>query len=82
MAKKGNLGENITQGSVSMLIVVDLSCFFYILEAWQKGGSGKGDGIALEITKNAGDCIVFANLEFENLCGEESGNFGGLKFEV
>ncbi|KAL2462931.1 putative methyltransferase PMT2 [Forsythia ovata] len=81
MATKGNPGENRTRGSVSMLIVAGLCCFFYLLGAWQRSGSGKGDSIALEITKKAEDCSVLPNLEFETHHGE-TGDFDGSKFEV
>ena len=33
--------------------------------AWQRSGSGKGDSIAIEITKSGADCAVLKNLNFE-----------------
>ncbi|CAA6665176.1 unnamed protein product [Spirodela intermedia] len=68
MPPKANGPDNRTRSSFSVLIVVGLCCFFYILGAWQKSGFGKGDNIALEITKqtsSSGDCGVLANLNFE-----------------
>eukprot|EP00262_Sarcandra_glabra_P015351 TRINITY_DN4713_c1_g6_i1.p1 TRINITY_DN4713_c1_g6~~TRINITY_DN4713_c1_g6_i1.p1 ORF type:complete len:617 (-),score=81.25 TRINITY_DN4713_c1_g6_i1:184-2034(-) len=64
MANKMSSGDSRTRSSVSIFIVVGLCCFFYILGAWQKSGFGKGDSIALEITKNA-DCSIMSNLNFE-----------------
>ncbi|XP_068641415.1 probable methyltransferase PMT2 [Aristolochia californica] len=64
MAGKMNPGDSRTRSSVSIVIVVGLCCFFYILGAWQKSGFGKGDRIALEITKQT-DCTVMPDLNFE-----------------
>lgn len=47
-----------------MFILVGLCCFFYILGAWQRSGFGKGDSIALEITKQT-DCGVISDLRYE-----------------
>lgn len=44
--------------------MIGLCCFFYILGAWQRSGFGKGDSIALEITKQT-DCNIISNLNFE-----------------
>lgn len=49
---------------MSIFIVIGLCCFFYILGAWQRSGFGKGDSIALEITKQT-DCNIISNLNFE-----------------
>lgn len=65
MATKGNSGDNRTRSSVTIFIVVGLCCFFYLLGAWQRSGFGKGDSIALEMTKNGGDCNILPNLNFE-----------------
>ncbi|KAG8379179.1 hypothetical protein BUALT_Bualt07G0061300 [Buddleja alternifolia] len=65
MATKGNPGDNRTRSPFFLLIVAGLCGFFYLLGAWQRSGSGKGDSIALEITKKAEDCNIFPNLEFE-----------------
>ncbi|KAK9197868.1 hypothetical protein WN944_013051 [Citrus x changshan-huyou] len=72
MATKGNSGENRTRGSMSLFIVVGLCCFFYILGAWQRSGFGKGDSIALEITKKT-DCSILSNLNYETHHGGDAG---------
>lgn len=64
MASKVNSPGSRTRSSLSIFIVVGLCCFFYILGAWQKSGFGKGDSIALEITKQS-DCSILSNLSFE-----------------
>ncbi|XP_038686865.1 probable methyltransferase PMT14 [Tripterygium wilfordii] len=64
MASKHNAAGHRSRGPLSIFLVIGLCCFFYILGAWQKGGSGKGDSIALEVTKKM-DCTVFRNLNFE-----------------
>lgn len=64
MAIKGNAADSRTRSSVSVFIVIGLCCFFYVLGAWQKSGFGKGDSIAVEITKQT-DCTVLSNLNFE-----------------
>lgn len=63
MAKMNPAGRR-TRSSLPIFIVVGLCCFFYILGAWQKSGFGKGDSIALEITKQT-DCSIVSNLNFE-----------------
>lgn len=68
MPPKANGQGNRTRSSISVLIAVGLCCFFYVLGAWQKSGIGKGDTIALEITKQTAaslDCGVLSNLNFE-----------------
>ncbi|GFZ03616.1 S-adenosyl-L-methionine-dependent methyltransferases superfamily protein [Actinidia rufa] len=72
MATKGNSGDNRTRNSVSIFIVAGLCCFFYLLGAWQRSGFGKGDSIALEITKKA-DCSILSNLNIETNHGDEAG---------
>ncbi|KAK1266430.1 putative methyltransferase PMT2 [Acorus gramineus] len=64
MAGKVNVADGRTRRSVSICIVVGLSCFFYMLGAWQKSGFGKGDSIAMEVTRQ-NDCGTFPNLNFE-----------------
>ncbi|GAB4839997.1 hypothetical protein Ancab_020707 [Ancistrocladus abbreviatus] len=64
MANKAT-GDNRTRSSISIFIVVGLCCFFYLLGAWQRSGFGKGDSIAIEITKSGADCAVLSNLNFE-----------------
>ncbi|GMH01714.1 hypothetical protein Nepgr_003553 [Nepenthes gracilis] len=70
MANKAT-GESRTRSSVSIFIVVGLCCFFYLLGAWQRSGFGKGDSIAIEITKSGADCAVLSNLNFETHHGGE-----------
>lgn len=55
---------NRRRSPFSIFLVLALFCFFYLLGAWQRSGFGKGDNIALEITKKANCNIVF-NLDFE-----------------
>ncbi|RWW83631.1 hypothetical protein BHE74_00007863 [Ensete ventricosum] len=74
MAIKSNSGEGRTRSSLSIIIVVGLCCFFYILGAWQKSGFGKGDSIALQVTKQT-ECTNSPNLNFET----HHGGSGSLK---
>lgn len=60
-----------TRSSIQILVVVGLCCFFYILGAWQRSGFGKGDRIAVEITKHRADCSVVSRLNFETHHGGE-----------
>ncbi|KAJ1693528.1 hypothetical protein LUZ63_010226 [Rhynchospora breviuscula] len=53
-----------TRSSLPIIILVSLCCFFYVLGAWQKSGTGRGDSIALRITKET-DCTTLPNLYFE-----------------
>lgn len=64
MVTKGNSGDHKTRSSVSIFIVVGLCGFFYILGAWQRSGFGKGDSIALEITKQT-HCSILNNLNYQ-----------------
>lgn len=65
MAIKSSGTDRKTQNSMFIFIVIGLSCFFYGLGAWQKSGFGKGDSIALTITKQT-DCMgVLSNLNYE-----------------
>ncbi|MCL7022965.1 hypothetical protein MKW94_013696 [Papaver nudicaule] len=61
---KGNPKESKMRSSTSIIIVIGLCCFFYILGAWQRSGFGKGDSIAEKITKQT-DCTVVPSLNFE-----------------
>ncbi|KAF5184257.1 S-adenosyl-l-methionine-dependent methyltransferases superfamily protein [Thalictrum thalictroides] len=70
MGSKNTPGSR-TRSSLSIFVVVGLCCFFYILGAWQKSGFGKGDSIALEITKQS-DCSILSNLSFETHHNDES----------
>ncbi|KAL1806333.1 hypothetical protein ACET3Z_029401 [Daucus carota] len=73
MAPKLSAGDSRTRSSVSLFIVVGLCCFFYLLGAWQRSGFGKGDSIALEMTKTGADCSVLPNLNFDT---HHSGDVG------
>lgn len=64
MAVKGNAAENRPRSSVSIFVIIGMCCFFYVLGAWQRSGFGKGDSIAIEITKQT-DCTILPNLSFE-----------------
>lgn len=58
---------------MSIFIVAGLCCFFYLLGAWQRSGFGKGDSIALEMTKSGENCNVLPNLNFETHHAGEAG---------
>ncbi|KAE9445541.1 hypothetical protein C3L33_22561, partial [Rhododendron williamsianum] len=64
MGSKSNSPGGRARSPVSIFIVLGLCCFFYLLGAWQKSGFGKGDSIALEITKQT-DCNIISTLDFE-----------------
>lgn len=64
MAPNMSPTESRTRSSMSIIIVFGLCCFFYILGAWQRSGIGRGDSIALTITRQT-DCTVLPNLSFE-----------------
>ncbi|CAJ1932090.1 unnamed protein product [Sphenostylis stenocarpa] len=70
MAKPSS-ADGRTRSSVQIFIVVGLCCFFYILGSWQRSGFGKGDSIALEITKKGSDCNIVPNLSFDTHHGGE-----------
>lgn len=63
---KPNPNDGRTRSSVQIFIIVGLCCFFYMLGAWQRSGFGKGDSIAVEITKNNAECDVVPNLSFDS----------------
>ncbi|KAF2298825.1 hypothetical protein GH714_028195 [Hevea brasiliensis] len=71
MALKTNSADSRTRSSIQIFIVVGLCCFFYILGAWQRSGFGKADNLAMEITKNTGDCNLIPSLNFETHHGGE-----------
>ncbi|KAL2484627.1 putative methyltransferase PMT2 [Abeliophyllum distichum] len=73
MANKFNSGDNRTRRSVSIFIVAGLCCFFYLLGAWQRSGFGKGDSIAVEMTKSGENCNILPNLNFETHHRGEAG---------
>ncbi|KAL8088993.1 hypothetical protein AgCh_038665 [Apium graveolens] len=64
MGSKNNPPGNRGRNPLSIFVVLGLCCFFYLLGAWQKSGFGKGDSIALEISKQT-DCNIFPTLDFE-----------------
>uniref|UniRef100_A0ACD5X1M4 Uncharacterized protein n=1 Tax=Avena sativa TaxID=4498 RepID=A0ACD5X1M4_AVESA len=51
MAIKGNSGEYRARSPLAMVIAVLLCCCFYVLGAWQRSGYGKGDRIAVAVTR-------------------------------
>lgn len=65
MGSKQNLPGSRTRIPVLIFIVLGLCCFFYLLGAWQRSGFGKGDSIAMEITKRT-ECKIVSNLDFES----------------
>ncbi|CAI9096615.1 OLC1v1032807C3 [Oldenlandia corymbosa var. corymbosa] len=73
MANKLTAGDSRTRSSVSIFIVAGLCCFFYLLGAWQRSGFGKGDSIAVEMTKSNAACNVIPNLNFETHHGGGAG---------
>ncbi|KAM1102726.1 hypothetical protein PS1_011492 [Malus domestica] len=81
MAPKAN-ADGRTRSSVQIFIVAGLCCFFYILGAWQRSGFGKGDSIALEITKNGADCSIIPSLTFDSHHAGEAGNIDESKPKV
>ncbi|CAI9095479.1 OLC1v1031441C1 [Oldenlandia corymbosa var. corymbosa] len=65
MASKKDLPPgNRSRSPVSIFVVLGLCCFFYLLGTWQKSGFGKGDRLAMEMTKLT-DCYVAPTLDFE-----------------
>lgn len=56
--------DSRTRTSMSIIVIVGLCCFFYLLGAWKKSGFGKGDSIALKITRDT-DCPSLPTLNFE-----------------
>ncbi|XP_059652821.1 probable methyltransferase PMT2 [Cornus florida] len=73
MASKINSADSRTRSSVYILIVAGLCIFFYLLGTWQRSGFGKGDSIALEMTKAGADCNVLPNLNFDTHHNGEAG---------
>lgn len=73
MANKLHFGDSRTRSSVSIFIVAGLCCFFYLLGAWQRSGFGKGDSIALVMTKSGDNCNILSNLNFETHHGNGAG---------
>ncbi|PWA39207.1 S-adenosyl-L-methionine-dependent methyltransferase [Artemisia annua] len=57
---------NRRRSPLSIIIVFGLCCFFYLLRTWQKSGFGKGDSIAMDITKKTECEDNFATLDFDS----------------
>ncbi|KAE8663219.1 putative methyltransferase PMT14 [Hibiscus syriacus] len=74
MALKPSSADARTRSWIQIFIVFGLCCFFCILGAWQRSGFGKGDSIALEMTKHSADCNIVWNLNFETHHFGEVGN--------
>ncbi|KAJ6358994.1 hypothetical protein OIU76_000672 [Salix suchowensis] len=65
MTTKGNSADRKSNNSLfSIFVIAGLCCFFYILGAWQRSGFGKGDHIAIEVSKQT-DCSVLDNLNYQ-----------------
>ncbi|XP_042486306.1 probable methyltransferase PMT14 [Macadamia integrifolia] len=64
MGSKLNSGSSRTWSLKRMFIIIGLCGFFYLLGAWQRSGSGKGDTIAWEVIKQT-DCGILEGLSFE-----------------
>ncbi|EPS59468.1 hypothetical protein M569_15338, partial [Genlisea aurea] len=73
MANKYNSGDSKARSPLSIFIVAGLCFFFFLLGAWQRSGFGKGDRIALEMTKSGANCNILPNLNFETHHGGEAG---------
>lgn len=82
MANKLHTGDSRTRSSVSIFIVAGLCCFFYLLGAWQRSGFGKGDSIALEMTKSGAACNVLPDLNYETHHAGESGMIDESKSSI
>lgn len=83
MAIKRIRGDNRkTTRSVSFLTIAALCGFFYLIGAWRRSGSGKGDSIALEIMKAAENCNLLSELEFKIHHGGEFGRANDSRFQV
>ncbi|KAL7594385.1 probable methyltransferase PMT14 [Lactuca sativa] len=63
MGSKNN-PANRRRSPLSIIIVFGLCCFFYLLGTWQKSGFGKGDSIAMDITKKTECEEDFSTLDF------------------
>ncbi|TKY73386.1 methyltransferase PMT2 [Spatholobus suberectus] len=82
MVTKGNPGDNRNnRSSASVFIIVGLCGFFYILGLWQRSGFGKGDSIAVEITKQT-DCSVLSDLNYETHHDDDAGTNDGSNTQV
>ncbi|KAI4302145.1 hypothetical protein MLD38_037929 [Melastoma candidum] len=73
MALKGHSSDGRSRGSsLQIFVAVGLCCFFYILGTWQRSGFGKGDRIALAVTRSDADCDAVSSLNFETHHGNET----------
>ncbi|CAN4080324.1 unnamed protein product [Withania somnifera] len=81
MANKSS-GDNRIRTSVSIFTVAGLCCFFYLLGSWQRSGIGKGDSIALAVTKSGENCNILPNLNFETSQGGQAGSIDDSGTEV
>nr|KYP35726.1 hypothetical protein KK1_043223 [Cajanus cajan] len=66
MGSKTNASGQRARRPLSIFAVLGLCCFFYLLGAWQRSGSGKGDNLALKVNKMMTDCSVLPNLSFDS----------------
>ncbi|XP_071722354.1 probable methyltransferase PMT14 [Rutidosis leptorrhynchoides] len=67
-SKRDKPGNSRIGRPLSIFVVIALCGFCYILGAWQRSGFGKGDSIALAVTKvtKQADCNIVPNLTFES----------------
>ncbi|KAI4327238.1 hypothetical protein L6164_019724 [Bauhinia variegata] len=65
MGSKNNISSQRARRPLSIFAVIGLCCFFYLLGAWQRSGSGKGDSFALKAIKQT-ECTILPNLRFES----------------
>lgn len=67
MATKGNTKDNRNHlnKTTQILIISGLCGIFFLLGAWRRAGSGKGDRIAAEITKNTDCSTILPQLNYE-----------------
>ncbi|XP_061359774.1 probable methyltransferase PMT14 [Gastrolobium bilobum] len=66
MASKNNASGHRGRRPLSIFAVLGLCCCFYLLGAWQRSGTGKGDNLALKVNKLMTDCNILPNLSFES----------------
>lgn len=64
MARRDNPGDGKSRGPLPLFLVLALCGGFFVFGTWQKSGTGKGDFIAAEITKQT-DCSIITNLQYE-----------------
>ncbi|KAI3664236.1 hypothetical protein L6452_44719 [Arctium lappa] len=57
---------NRRRSPLSIILVFGLCCFFYLLGTWQRSGFGKGDQIAIDLSKKTECEDDFATLDFES----------------